>query len=267
MTVQDILAALAISADEETAGKIVAYHGRIMEMNAHINLTGIKDTEESLVKNVYDSLTAYDPAYFPEGGRVLDLGTGAGFPGAVLAALRQDMQFVLMDSIQKKLRCVETAAEEAALRERRGRLPRHERPRRGRRARRGGKDPRADAYGSGGEKNAPPPHWGRTDDPRPQEARPRAEDLPPESGHGGKISDPVSGEIKKQAAGRILAARGCSCYNTGVEKARANISYRIKKGQAATCPFFLFIFCRRKQGDCLRHIRSARDVLAARGRS
>lgn len=113
MTVQDILAALAISADEETAGKIAAYHGRIMEMNAHINLTGIKDTEESLVKNVYDSLTAYDPAYFPEGGRVLDLGTG--FPGAVLAALRPDMQFVLMDSIQKKLRCVETAAEEAGI--------------------------------------------------------------------------------------------------------------------------------------------------------
>ena len=115
VTVQDILAALAISADEETAGKIAAYHGRIMEMNAHINLTGIKDTEESLVKNVYDSLTAYDPAYFPEGGRVLDLGTGAGFPGAVLAALRPDMQFVLMDSIQKKLRCVETAAEEAGI--------------------------------------------------------------------------------------------------------------------------------------------------------
>lgn len=115
MTVQDILTALAISADEETAGKIAAYHGRIMEMNAHINLTGIKDAGESLVKNVYDSLTAYDPAYFPEGGRVLDLGTGAGFPGAVLAALRQDMQFVLMDSIQKKLRCVETAAEEAGI--------------------------------------------------------------------------------------------------------------------------------------------------------
>lgn len=115
MTVQDILTALAISADEETAGKIAAYHGRIMEMNAHINLTGIKDAGESLVKNVYDSLTAYDPAYFPEGGRVLDLGTGAGFPGAVLAALRPDMQFVLMDSIQKKLRCVETAAEEAGI--------------------------------------------------------------------------------------------------------------------------------------------------------
>ena len=115
MTVTDILTALGIPAGEETAAKIAAYHDRIMAMNEHINLTGIKDPEESLVKNVYDSLTAYDPAYFPEGGRALDLGTGAGFPGAILAILRPDMQFVLMDSIQKKLRCIETAAEELGI--------------------------------------------------------------------------------------------------------------------------------------------------------
>lgn len=104
-----MLAALGIAAGEETAARIAAYHDRIMDMNASINLTGIRDRDESLVKNVYDSLTAYDPAYFPEGGRVLDLGTGAGFPGMILALLRPDMQFVLMDSIQKKLRCVEEA--------------------------------------------------------------------------------------------------------------------------------------------------------------
>ncbi len=104
-----MLAALDIAAGEETAARIAAYHDRIMAMNASINLTGIRDADESLVKNVYDSLTAYDPAYFPEGGRALDLGTGAGFPGMILALLRPDMQFVLMDSIQKKLRCVEEA--------------------------------------------------------------------------------------------------------------------------------------------------------------
>lgn len=104
-----MLAALGIAAGEETAARIAAYHDRIMAMNASINLTGIRDANESLVKNVYDSLTAYDPAHFQEGGRVLDLGTGAGFPGMILALLRPDMQFVLMDSIQKKLRCVEEA--------------------------------------------------------------------------------------------------------------------------------------------------------------
>lgn len=66
-----------------------------------MNLTGIKDVDESLIKNVYDSLTVYDPKYFPAKGRVLDLGTGAGFPGVPLAILRPDMQFLLVDSIQK----------------------------------------------------------------------------------------------------------------------------------------------------------------------
>ena len=61
----------------------------------------IKDSGESLIKNVYDSLTVYDARYFPQGGSLLDLGTGAGFPGMILAILRPDMQVVLMDAIRK----------------------------------------------------------------------------------------------------------------------------------------------------------------------
>lgn len=101
--------------DEETAEKLLRYNDLIMTMNEKVNLTGIRDREESLVKNVYDSLTVYEKEYFPEGGTVLDLGTGAGFPGAILAILRPDMQFVLMDSIQKKLLCVEKACGELGL--------------------------------------------------------------------------------------------------------------------------------------------------------
>ena len=108
-----MLASLGLAAEEETAQRLAAYHDRIMEMNRSINLTGIRDKEESLVKNVYDSLTAYDEALFPVGGRLLDIGTGAGFPGMILAILRPDMGVVLMDSIQKKLRCVEEAAQAA----------------------------------------------------------------------------------------------------------------------------------------------------------
>ncbi len=110
MTIIEMMAALGLPADEETAGKLAGYNHLIMKMNERINLTGIKDEEESLVKNVYDSLTVYEPEDFPQGGRLLDLGTGAGFPGAVLALLRPDMQAVLMDSIQKKLSCIEEAA-------------------------------------------------------------------------------------------------------------------------------------------------------------
>lgn len=113
MTIEEMLASLGIACAADTAERLAVYHAAIMEMNQHINLTGIKDAEESLMKNLYDSLTVYDAAYFPEGGRALDLGTGAGFPGAVLAILRPDMHFVLMDAVQKKLNCVDAAAKKA----------------------------------------------------------------------------------------------------------------------------------------------------------
>ena len=88
----------------------------LMAMNKKVNLTGIKDGEESLIKNIYDSMTVYDPAYFPQNGRVLDLGTGAGFPGVPLAILRPDMYVVLVDSIQKKLTFIEDACRELGIR-------------------------------------------------------------------------------------------------------------------------------------------------------
>ncbi len=109
MTVSDIIQSLGLPADEEICRRLEVYHDAILDMNRYINLTGIRDKDESLSKNVYDSLSAYNPAAFPEGGRLLDLGTGAGFPGALLAILRPDMQVVLMDSVQKKLGCVEKA--------------------------------------------------------------------------------------------------------------------------------------------------------------
>lgn len=110
MTVREMMEALGLAADEEAAGKLTEYNALLMEMNKKVNLTGIKDTEESLVKNVYDSMTVYNEKYFPRDGRILDLGTGGGFPGIPLAVLRPDMQVVLMDSVLKKLNFIESAA-------------------------------------------------------------------------------------------------------------------------------------------------------------
>lgn len=110
MTVREMMEALGLAADEEAASKLTEYNALLMEMNKKVNLTGIKDTEESLVKNVYDSMTVYNEKYFPREGRILDLGTGGGFPGIPLAVLRPDMQVVLMDSVLKKLNFIEIAA-------------------------------------------------------------------------------------------------------------------------------------------------------------
>ena len=111
-----MMEALGLAANEDEARKMTEYNAMLMAMNKKVNLTGIKDGEESLIKNIYDSMTVYDPAYFPQNGRVLDLGTGAGFPGVPLAILRPDMYVVLVDSIQKKLTFIEDACRELGIR-------------------------------------------------------------------------------------------------------------------------------------------------------
>ena len=109
MTTLEMMEVLGFPADEEKAAKLTEYNVMVIAVSKKMNLTGIKDIDESLIKNIYDSLTVYDEKYFPEKGKVLDLGTGAGFPGVPLAILRPDMLFVLVDSIQKKLTFVENA--------------------------------------------------------------------------------------------------------------------------------------------------------------
>lgn len=97
--------------NKETYEKLISYNKYVIEKNQHINLTGIKSEEESLIKNVYDSLTVYEEKYFPENGKILDLGTGGGFPGVILAILRPDMQVVLMDAVRKKLDAIKEILE------------------------------------------------------------------------------------------------------------------------------------------------------------
>ncbi|MEO0616170.1 MAG: 16S rRNA (guanine(527)-N(7))-methyltransferase RsmG [Pseudomonadota bacterium] len=80
--------------------------------NQTYNLTAIAEPGEALVKHVFDSLVAA-PAV--QGSRVLDVGTGAGFPGLPLAVLAPARHFTLLDSNRKKLRFVTQAAAELGL--------------------------------------------------------------------------------------------------------------------------------------------------------
>ena len=98
MTVREIVETLGLAADEDAVRRMAEYNAMVIAMSRKMNLTGIKDAEESLVKNIYDSLTVYEEKYFPKNGRMLDLGTGAGF------------QIVLVDSVLKKLVFIENAA-------------------------------------------------------------------------------------------------------------------------------------------------------------
>jgi len=78
-----------------------------LEWNAQINVISRKDIDELYVRHVLHSLAIAKVQMFISKSRVLDVGTGGGFPGVPLAILFPDTQFYLVDSIGKKIKVVQ----------------------------------------------------------------------------------------------------------------------------------------------------------------
>jgi 16S rRNA (guanine527-N7)-methyltransferase len=85
----------------------------VQETNQLMNLTRITNPREAVLKHVLDSIIPWP--FFSSAKRVLDVGTGAGFPGIPLSIVFPEIQFVLAESVQKKARFLETAVEELGL--------------------------------------------------------------------------------------------------------------------------------------------------------
>ena len=79
------------------------YFELLVEWNKKINLTAITDVEGVAIKHFADSLTLFNYVDVPENSRVIDVGTGAGFPGIVLKIARPDIELTLLDSLNKRL--------------------------------------------------------------------------------------------------------------------------------------------------------------------
>ncbi len=78
------------------------YYQLLVAWNQKINLTAITDPEGVAVKHFADSLAFFNYCDIPGGGSVIDIGTGAGFPGIVLKIVRPDIQLTLLDSLKKR---------------------------------------------------------------------------------------------------------------------------------------------------------------------
>lgn len=90
-----------IDLTDEVTDKFFLYKKLLLEWNEKINLTAITDEKEILIKHFIDSLTI--EKYIPRNAKIIDVGTGAGFPGIPLKIVRPDIEVVLLDSLNKRI--------------------------------------------------------------------------------------------------------------------------------------------------------------------
>ena len=91
------------------------YYELLIEWNEKINLTAITAPQEVAVKHMIDSLSCLDEQAFPQGAAVIDVGTGAGFPGIPLKIFRPDIKLVLLDSLNKRIKFLQAVVEKLEL--------------------------------------------------------------------------------------------------------------------------------------------------------
>lgn len=85
------------------------------DWNSRINVISRKDMENFHIHHLLHSLSVACVISFREGTRILDVGTGGGFPGIPLAIMFPEAEFVLLDSIRKKIKVIEAVREELDL--------------------------------------------------------------------------------------------------------------------------------------------------------
>ena len=97
----EYLSALCPSLTCDQLAQFDAYADMLLDWNTRMNLTAITDAREIAEKHFFDSLAA--APLLPENAAVIDVGTGAGFPGVPLLIARPDIRLTLLDGLNKRL--------------------------------------------------------------------------------------------------------------------------------------------------------------------
>jgi 16S rRNA (guanine527-N7)-methyltransferase len=82
--------------------QFMTYIQELIRWNKKINLTGIDKPKDIIVKHFVDSLAALNACNIPLNSVVVDIGSGAGFPGIPLKIVREDLRLILVEPVQKK---------------------------------------------------------------------------------------------------------------------------------------------------------------------
>lgn len=88
---------------DEKVESFLKYKDILLEWNQKINLTAIEAEKEIFIKHFLDSVSLLDTDLVKEGSRIIDVGTGAGFPGIPVKIVRDDIELTLLDSLNKRI--------------------------------------------------------------------------------------------------------------------------------------------------------------------
>lgn len=102
-----IFAENGLTLNEEIYYKLDAYAEFLVEYNSKVNLTAITEPNEILIKHFADSIKIAELLNIPNNSRIIDVGTGAGFPSVPLKIYRPDIKITLLDSLQKRINFLE----------------------------------------------------------------------------------------------------------------------------------------------------------------
>ena len=108
-------AELGVSLDDTALDRFDVYAKLLVETNKVMNLTGITEPDEIVVKHFIDSLELLKYTDISQGASLIDVGTGAGFPGVPLLIARPDLKVTLLDSLQKRLGFIESVLNACSL--------------------------------------------------------------------------------------------------------------------------------------------------------
>ncbi|WP_088329295.1 16S rRNA (guanine(527)-N(7))-methyltransferase RsmG [Lacimicrobium sp. SS2-24] len=108
----ELLAQTELSISEMQRQQLVALVALIHKWNKAYNLTSVRDPQEMLIRHILDSVVV---APHIRGKRFIDVGTGPGLPGLPLAIIMPEQEFVLLDSLGKRIRFIKQAVFELGL--------------------------------------------------------------------------------------------------------------------------------------------------------
>ena len=94
---------VGVEFNEDKYEKFMIYMSLLKEWNEKINLTAITEDDQIVKKHFVDSIKAFNSPLFKSASSLIDVGTGAGFPGIPIAIIRDDLSVTLLDSLNKRV--------------------------------------------------------------------------------------------------------------------------------------------------------------------